>query len=68
MPRPILYWTYEITSYDRHNDLQRYTNTWYDSEREAAGDGTAHHAELESLGHTNIVLTVTPTYGAEVPA
>lgn len=64
--RPILYWTYEITSYDRHDDLQTYRNSWYETEAEALGDCADHLAELVTLGHTHIVSTVTPTFGAEV--
>jgi hypothetical protein len=65
MPRPVLYWSYEVTTRDAHEDLQRYTDFGFDTQAEAESECFDRARECEALGHNDVGYVIYPVYGAE---
>ncbi len=54
LTHPALYWTALVIGYDAHGDVQRYYETFLDSEADAWARVAKLRAELEALGYTCI--------------
>jgi hypothetical protein len=65
MPRPVLYWSYEITTRDAHHDAQRYTDFGFNTQADAEFDALMRIADCADLGHTDASYTASAVYGAE---